>query len=195
LVTKSNAFDGTTSGKGELKKTMSTPKKNLGDFGESTLDNWFQQQGWETLWQNHRFKGGEIDRVYGLRLADKYGHICIAEVKTRKFRSESFFQTFCFYHGLLSGVPQRQLRNLTREAIRCSTKFPEAKIHLRVFRVFAFHSEAATCDSFEFAREFYGVDTSKGIQRELEGANVHEPKLVALNSCSFFVSFFPDFSH
>lgn len=69
-----------------------TPKRQLGDWGEDCAVKWLTERGYRIWERNWRLRGGEIDIVAvkkGGWLKNKIGQVVFVEVKTIKSEDEA----------------------------------------------------------------------------------------------------------
>ncbi len=64
---------------------MKTPKRALGDWGETQAVQFLEGQGYEIVGRNYQVKMGEID-IVAWHVKSRFGRtLCFVEVKTRSY--------------------------------------------------------------------------------------------------------------
>lgn len=92
-------------------------RKQIGRWGEASVDAWMLTQGWSTLVRNHHFRGGELDRLYvQTGRPGKKRRYCVVEVKSRFLQSASQLDTCLRQSALQTLFRPHQLRNCLRFA-------------------------------------------------------------------------------
>lgn len=114
-------------------------KKELGAWGEKTLDHWMKHNGWSLIQQNLRIKRGEIDRIYYHNNNEtQKTQYCITEVKTSLFYNTKDVDVLFSETGVKRYLKQKQIRNLYRygenlTALLYSHKKVNFQVYLRFF--------------------------------------------------------------
>ncbi len=89
-------------------------KKELGVWGEKTLDNWLKLNNWEPIQKNLKIKKGEIDRIYIKNSQTQKVEFCLAEVKTSLLQKKEDIFILYTETGVKRYLKQRQIQNLYR---------------------------------------------------------------------------------
>ncbi len=121
-------------------KNMDTKeKKELGNWGEKTLDEWMKKNSWNAVNKNLKIKKGEIDRVYFHKNSES-GKIqfCVTEVKTSHFYTTKDIEILFTETGVKRYLKQRQIQNLYKYGENIiahlkQQKIPNFKVYLRFF--------------------------------------------------------------
>ena len=119
-------------------------KKELGSWGEKTLDYWMTENNWNPINKNLRIKKGEIDRVYYQKnLVTQENKFCITEVKTSVFYTKKDIEILFTETGIKRYLKARQVRNLYRcgenlIALLQQKKIPYFNVYLRFFIIFKY---------------------------------------------------------
>ncbi len=117
-------------------------KKDLGNWGESLLDNYMEKKGWLPFAKNLRIKHGEIDRVYTLQVKKQgVASFCVCEIKTTVFYNLQALRNIYTEVGVKRYLKQRQIQNLYRygENLMANLQVKgvcKPKIYLRFFILF-----------------------------------------------------------
>jgi Holliday junction resolvase-like predicted endonuclease len=125
----------------------SRKNKDLGDWGESLLDDWMQSKGWLPTHKNFRIFKGEIDRIYSFYFYESDTFLfCLAEVKTCLFRTQAELVQLFSEVGIKRFLKQRQMQNLYRQgqtllAKRYEMQKRKDRVFLRLFVVLKFPGE------------------------------------------------------
>lgn len=113
-----------------MQKYHSKHKKELGRWGESTLDAWMCSKKWNAVHKNLSIRNGEIDRVYESFHEELCKlNICIAEVKTSLVFSKKEILSVFSEVGFKRYFKQRQLQNLYRFGETLQAQKKEKGVH------------------------------------------------------------------
>jgi Holliday junction resolvase-like predicted endonuclease len=113
---------------------MTIPKnrKSLGQWGEENVDQWMKGVNYSAILKNHRFPGGELDRVYH-NPEDKT--LCVAEIKCLTQNPRYSLSLYLGDAILPLLVRKKQKKNLMLAGNQLLRTFPEHQIYLRYFVV------------------------------------------------------------
>ena len=89
-------------------------KKQLGSWGEKCVESAMATLGWRVAQRNHRFSGGETDRIFCKdRSEARASDYCVAEIKTLQKSSPRELWAFLSQADCLATLCRpRQMRNL-----------------------------------------------------------------------------------
>jgi Holliday junction resolvase-like predicted endonuclease len=145
-------------------RQMTLQRKALGKRGECLLDGYFQGLGWKTVAANLRVRNGEIDRVYASCVLPK--EFCVAEVKTLRIRGVDHLRSILGGDFLRRALNSSQCRNLHRHAQLLWVPGVR-RVHIRVFRLFAFRDAYGAAEALRLLQERFGVSARTGGARIL----------------------------